>query len=244
MTAIEKYYHWFFLSSQASNYQLSMWEKDLRVAPIDRVSKYKGLSIDNSHFVFTEKNTKWDFIYFRWLREFLWIDQSNLPSIFICDNHNHVLSFRYHTLLNKHLLWERITLIHIDQHSDCRDNNYQLDITQEPNEIYDFVNNKCNVWNFILPALQSWLISNQVQIRSNKALKDLIIEDNKNFILDIDLDFCLLWINRNKIDKEIVQNLKEKFNKVFHKALCITIATSPYFLNQDIAIELVNDLLN
>jgi hypothetical protein len=35
------------------------------------------------------------------------------------------------------------------------------------------------------------MIGNQVQIRSTTALDNLEIDKNQNFILDIDLDFCL-----------------------------------------------------
>ena len=97
--------------------------------------------------------------------------------------------------------------------------------------------------NFITPSLKSWIISDQIQIRSITALKNLEIEKNQNFILDIDLDFCLDWIDRNKINKESIKILKEKLNEIWKFALCTTIATSPYFLNQETAINILKELL-
>jgi hypothetical protein len=47
------------------------------------------------------------------------------------------------------------------------------------------------VGNFIPPALESGIITNQIQIRSTTALQNLKIDKNQNYILDIDLDFCL-----------------------------------------------------
>jgi hypothetical protein len=61
--------------------------------------------------------------------------------------------------------------------------------------------------------------------------------------LDIDLDFCLDWIDRNKINKEIINLLKNKFDEIWKYALWITIATSPYFLDQELAIKIVEELL-
>ena len=109
--------------------------------------------------------------------------------------------------------------------------------------IFRFWNEKCNVGNFITPAIESGIIRNQIQIRSSTALKNLKINKNQNFILDIDLDFCLDWIERNKINNEAVNLLKNKFDEIWKYALCITIATSPYFLNQELAIKIIEELL-
>ena len=113
----------------------------------------------------------------------------------------------------------------------------------ELEKVFKFWNEKCNVGNFISPAIESRIIWNQIQIRSTAALQNLKIDKNQNFILDIDLDFCLDWIGRNKINKEAAKLLKNKFDKIWKSALCITIATSPYFLNQDLAIDIIEELL-
>jgi hypothetical protein len=121
-----------------------------------------------------------------------------------------------------------------------------LELNRKENElekVFYFWNEKCNVGNFIPPALESWIISNQVQIRSTTALQNLEINKNHNFILDIDLDFCLDWINKDKINHETVNLLKNKFTEIWKYALWITIATSPYFLDQELAIKIVKELL-
>ena len=97
--------------------------------------------------------------------------------------------------------------------------------------------------NFIPPAIENGMIVNQVQILSTTSLKNLNTNKNQNFILDIDLDFCLDWIDRNKINQETVKLLKNKFDKIWKYALWITIATSPYFLNQELTIKIVEELL-
>ena len=138
-------------------------------------------------------------------------------------------------------------MVHIDQHSDCWENKENLELHKNEydlEKVFNFFNEKCNVGNFIPPSLESWIISDQIQIRSTTALKNLEIERNQNFILDIDLDFCLNWISKNEVNYESMRILKEKFYEFWKNALCITIATSPYFLDQELAIRIIEKLLN
>ena len=239
MKTIEQLYNGFYLDKESANSQISDYTNYLRVAPIKKVEYFENLAIDYEHFSFAEKNE-----YFHGLKNFLWIEKNGTSPIFIFDNHNHAITFRYNIIYSKNL--KNIELIHIDQHSDCRENHNHLTLSRKENElekIFKFCNKKCNVGNFIPPAIESWIISNQIQIRSTTALKNLKIKTNQNFILDIDLDFCLDWINRNKINSDAINLLKDKVNKIWKKALWTTIATSPYFLDQTLAINIIEKLL-
>lgn len=244
MKTVNQLYNGFYLDKESANSQISDFQDFLRVAPIKKINKYNGLKIDYEHFAFAEKNENWEIEYFHGLKNYLWIETPGFPSIFIFDNHNHAIIFRYNIIYSKKI--KDTKLIHIDQHSDCRENKNHLVLNQDENElekVFRFCNEKCNVWNFIPPSIESWIITNQVQIRSTTALHNLGIDINQNFILDIDLDFCLDWINRNKINLENVELLKNKFNEFWKYALWITIATSPYFLNQELAIQIIEELL-
>ena len=243
MKTIEQLYNGFYLGDKGANSQISSCSTPLRIAPIKKVNKYKQLEIDYQHFAFAEKNKNWKIEYFHGLRNFLRIEKPGFPPIFIFDNHNHAPIFRYNIIYNK---IKNIELIHIDQHSDCWENKNHLKLNWNENElqkIFIFYNQKCNVWNFIPPAIKSWIIWNQTQIRSTTALQSLQINKNQNFILDIDLDFCLNWIWRNRINTDAIKILKEKFDKFWKNALCTTIATSPYFLDQEVAIHILEELL-
>ena len=245
MKTIDQLYNGFYLNKESANSQISDCQTPLRVAPIKKVNVYESLEIDYEHFSFAEKNKDWELEYFHGLKKFLWIEKSNFPPIFIFDNHNHAITFRYDIICGKK--FNDVILIHIDQHSDCRENKNRLKSNWEENEveeIFKFWNEKCNVGNFIPPAIESGMIANQIQIRSIAALQNLEIDKNQNYILDIDLDFCLVWINRDKINQEAVKLLKDKFNKIWKSTLWITIATSPYFLDQKEAINITNYLLD
>ena len=244
MKTLEQLYNWFFLDTTCANVRISNCNKFLRVAPLEKVNKYTKIQKEENNFAFAEKNGNWEIEYFYGLEKFLKIENADLPPIFIFDNHNHALVFRYNIIYDKWV--KNIELIHIDQHSDCWENENHLELHRNQNElekVFNFCNEKCNVGNFILPAIESGIIWDQIQIRSTTALNNLEIGENQNFILDIDLDFCLDWINENKINKDAVNSLKNKFNELWKSALWITIATSPYFLNQELAINIIEELL-
>ncbi len=109
MKTIEELYNGFYLHKECANSQISDWSIPLRVAPIKKINNYENLEIDLEHFAFSEKNE-----YFHGLKNFLWIEKTNFPPIFIFDNHNHAITFRYNIIFNK--IFDNVELIHIDQH--------------------------------------------------------------------------------------------------------------------------------
>lgn len=245
MKTIEQLYNGFFLNKESANSQIPNWPTSLRVAPIKKVKEYEKLKIDDKHFAFAEKNKKWEIEYFHWLEKFLLIEKSDFPPIFIFDNHNHAITFRYDITYSNKI--QDTKLIHIDQHSDCWKNENHLKLNWNKNEmekVFKFCNEKCNVGNFIHPALESWIISSQIQIRSTTALQNFKTTKNQNYILDIDLDFCLDWIDRNRTNQETIRLLKNKFDEIWKYALWISIATSPYFLDQNLAIRINKIILS
>lgn len=169
-----------------------------------------------------------------WLKNFVQFDYHGKP-IFIVDNHNHVLSFRYNHQHSKPSTPSTpFNLIHIDQHSDMKPNENIL----TPNEnIEDFINTKTNVGNFIPAAINSWIINNVIQIRTDTALHSILNSEFwiLNFILDIDIDF--------REGKEITQDDIKIIQQLISHAEIITIATSPYFIDQKQAIDIINKLL-
>lgn len=187
---------------------------------------------------------KWYLKDFVWLKFFVRLEwnklNTNYPTIYIFDNHNHALFFWFQEFLEGNFdLW--IDLVHIDQHTDMNKNeNIILENKEKKDflkDIFEFTNYKCNVWNFILPAKKFGLIWDIIQINSEYSLMNFDFENKKKFILDIDLDFWdpKMWIENIKWTFEIIR-------KVAKQAKFITIATSPYFLDQKLAINLVKEI--
>ena len=146
METMEQLYNGFFLSSVCENVKISDCKNLLRVAPIKKSDKYEKLEIDYSYFAFAEKNQNGEMEYFHGLKNFLLIEKSDFPPIFIFDNHNHAITFRYYVVYTKKI--QNAQLIHIDQHSDCWENKNHLELGWESNElenVFEFCNEKCNV---------------------------------------------------------------------------------------------------
>jgi len=97
-----------------------------------------------------------------------------------------------------------------------------------------------HVGNFLRYALESKHITEITQIRTEHSLlgEDLYPKKGKDFILDIDLDFRdpKMGIMEYKKTIEITKSL-------ISQAHFISIATSPYFLDQELAIRILHDLL-
>jgi hypothetical protein len=103
-------------------------------------------------------------------------------------------------------------------------------------EVFQFVQKYCNVGNFIQPALQSGLISDIQLVLTESALQHRIIP-SAPYIVDIDLDFFAPEMGIK------LETCLPKLRTLIEKAECVTIATSPYFLEQKKAVEMVKKIM-
>ncbi len=154
------------------------------------------------------------------------------------DNHNHALYFRFQSYFNKNIS-APISLIHIDQHTDMNDNENNFSLNSNLDQLFDFVNYECNVWNFIKPAIHSGLISQVNQINTEYKMINFPTSDlTSDFILDIDIDF-----RHPDMGIEDYQKTISKTRELISQATLVTIATSPYFIDQSLAIQIIKELL-
>lgn len=167
--------------------------------------------------------------------------------IVITDNHNHVLPYRL-DIITTHQS-KSVHLIHIDQHSDLWPNSNTLDLTQihQPQYQEYFAHQECNIWNFIPPCISSNLITHMTQIRTEYTLqsesKSYIHHTphspyDKLIIVDIDLDFRAPEMGISNMTKTIKQ-----VQSIINHADLITIASSPYFIDQHLALSILHQLL-
>ncbi len=198
--------------------------------------------------------------------------------IILFDNHNHAFYFWYEAR-NRWIIWDNNTLIHIDEHADTRDNNKHLlkPDSFDLEKVFSFTNEVLNVGDYIIPALEEWIISEIIQIRNTQNLEDYISKyywdenvldiwfiewrlpesqfenqigpvsewnklNSKMFhknwiILNLDLDFF-----QKELDF-IDYDLKKKvIRDTFEKSSFITVSTSPFFIQQELAIKVFKDL--
>lgn len=177
------------------------------------------------------------------LKNFLQTTFHDTP-VYIVDNHNHALAFWHiHKTLNpQQPQASTFNLIHIDQHSDIKPNENKIPIPGSwfpiP-KVEDFVNEKTNVGNFIPAAITSWIINEVIQVRTDFSLDNLStfnVSTFQPFILDIDIDF--------REGKDITPAEIETIRTLMKHAEIVTIATSPYFIDQEKAIGIVQKILN
>ncbi len=176
--------------------------------------------------------------------------------IYLFDNHNHALYFWY-LAKEKWLISEKNNILyHIDEHADYRNPEMDLEKT-DLKSIFDYTNfSKINVGNYIIPAEREGLVWKTVQIRNTKNLEDYL-ENNpnplsgainkkvpdkgfrvsNNIILNLDLDF--FQPDLDFIDYELKKKVVLDIAK---KASVITVSTSPFFINQELALKVFKDL--
>ena len=155
--------------------------------------------------------------------------------IYIFDNHNHAFYFWIISLQNGKFN-KGCKLVHIDQHKDMRDpKNYTVDINNI-DDVFRYTNYVLNVGNFIKPALHNNIFSDVIIIDNSYGFK---VDFKGDYILDIDLD--IFSKDMDYIDYNIKLDAIRKYIK---NTNVITIATSPFFINQNYAIKVLKDIFN
>lgn len=177
-----------------------------------------------------------------WLKNFYKI-KWKWKNIYLFDNHNHAFYFWYLSR-NEWIIKDNNILVHIDEHADTRDNKKYIskDDSADLQKVFEFTNNILNVWDYIIPAKEEWIIWKIIQIRNETNLLEYSEFDktkNWNIILNLDLDFFqpdLDFINYDLKKKVILD--------VANKSSIITVSTSPFFINQKLAIKVFKDIFS
>jgi hypothetical protein len=155
----------------------------------------------------------------------------------IFDNHNHAFYF-WMEALNAGALARSATLIHIDQHRDTRipERDYSGASLEDA---FDYTNFHLNVGNYIVPAKRCGLVGEIQFVTGEEALGDFSVVDRPNKILNIDLDFFAPEMSY--IDLELAGRFIQAHRRT---ASLVTMATSPFFIDQEEAITRARFLLN
>lgn len=176
------------------------------------------------------------------LQNFLFFpNPTNLAPIFIFDNHNHAFFF-WHWWTFQNQLKTPFDLIHIDQHKDSRIPATIITPEQSKDEksLHQYTNEILNVGNFIPPAIKTGLISTVQNIDSSTSLQKFLDEPlPENYILDLDLDFFAP-------DLDFIDNQQKitAIRKALTKATITTIATSPFFLDDQLAFSFLKKIFS
>ena len=236
------YNKWFFIESPVWNNEFSFdkrQNKKLFVPEIIEAKSFDEIKFQDDlekiafeDFDFDDKlSTNY------WLKNFYRF-QMWWKEVVLFDNHNHAFYFWYEARSRK-IIWDKNILIHIDQHADTRDNDKIISKSDSKSleKVFDFTNFVLNVWDYIIPAKKEGIIENIVQIRNTKNLEDYLQnfsnrKNNSKIILNLDLDFFASELDF--IDFELK---KKVILDAFEKASYVTVCTSPFFVDQGLAVE-------
>lgn len=157
--------------------------------------------------------------------------------VFIFDNHQHAFAF-WAFALKAQIFRSESVLVHVDQHKDMRKPEKYLPqdfwAGQSMAEICAYVHQDLNVGNFIDPALHSGMFG-EVKMIDHEAAFEQPVEEA--CVADIDLDIFAPEMDYIPFDKKMV------FLRQLLKSACfITIATSPYFIDQQRAFGFLNEI--
>jgi hypothetical protein len=162
------------------------------------------------------------------------LDWDGIPAV-VMDNHNHAFYFWYEARLSGRLE-PGATLIHVDQHRDTRvpDRAFAGDSLEDA---FDYTNFHLNVGNYVVPAQRAGMIGEMQLVTSGEALADRGLAPRTNKILNIDLDFFapeMSYVDFSAATRFLQSHLPT--------TSLITIATSPFFIDQARAIGMLRDL--
>ena len=171
--------------------------------------------------------------------------------LYIIDNHNHAFALWWRSYV-EWIISRWSHLIHIDQHSDYAEPEAYMksifpqyedlsNVSQEQIDIY--TNEVLTIASFIKPALTSGLCGSYEMILTEYSLWHCVGEKVRQWqgiILDIDLDFRAPEMGIQAYDTTINQ-VRQLFS--LPQVKCITIATSPTYIEQERALEILHDLM-
>ncbi len=166
-------------------------------------------------------------------------------NIFIFDNHNHAFSF-WAAGVFQGVIPEGTDLVHVDQHKDTRMPEHYFHmrvgaasgrpgVADDINQACRYANDVLNVGNFIPPALEAGWFKDVVQVGSAEAFS---VDIRGPFVLDIDLDIFAPVMDYIP-DEVKLSRLREWVAQ----ASFITMATSPFFIDQNRALHYLRCLL-
>lgn len=158
-----------------------------------------------------------------------------VPTV-VVDNHNHVFYF-WMEAMQHGVLAPGATLVHIDQHKDTREPANAFHGTTLP-EAFAYTNFHLNVGNYIVPAQRCGLVGETQLVTSSEGLGDFGFAARSNKILNIDLDFFapeMSYVDFDRVRRFIDAHLAT--------TALVTFATSPFFIEQERAIDFFTKLV-
>lgn len=169
------------------------------------------------------------------LAHFVKTTWGGIPTV-VVDNHNHAFYFWFEALTAGRLQ-PGATLVHLDQHRDTRTPTNPFEAASTLKQIFLYTNVHLNVGNYIAPARQAGLVGPTLMVTGSDGLANLGLAGRPNTILNVDLDFFAPEMSY--IDFDRVRRFVDAY---LSSAVLITVATSPFFMDQARALAILRRL--
>lgn len=235
------YHHTAVSGNNAISHQerLLLWSSwSLQVSPTKYLSDIWLPNLTLSHHIVFEEVVNNTLISSQGLSELIICYIVDTVPCCVVDNHNWVLPFimsyyKHHQ--------QPLRMIHIDQHADMEHANKKLYPHLSYNDMWQYAIHHTTVGSRIQPLIESNIIHTVHQVRSNYALEQLLFWNinAQPYWLDIDIDFWMpeVWYNEYELD-----NHTKIISRLVRWAMGVSIATSPYFIQQHIAHNIIKTI--
>lgn len=171
------------------------------------------------------------------LKHFIRAEFCGVPMV-IFDNHNHAFYF-WAEAFYAGAIKRGAVLVHVDQHKDMRAPE-KLYAGKNLDDAFLYTNQILNVGNYIVPAVKGGFFDRTITATSEDALEQICAQGDAvalgNFVLNLDMDF---FAPEMKVD---FLRAQKNLRALAKRAKLITVATSPFFIDQKIAIDLLREL--
>lgn len=233
IAALQKLYHGFYLETEAGNNAISWARRKERRLYVPELScGSPGDLKTGDKIVFAEYEEGREKL-FAGLDRHIYFHTAG-KDIFIFDNHNHAFSFWAWAFAAGRINHGEI-LVHIDQHSDMRTPEIPPGNITNLEQAFHYTNHVLNVGSFIRPALELGWFCDVVIIDGEYSLNRKKVSTP---VLDIDADFFapemdfVPWELKMRVIRDYIRD-----------ARLITIASSPFFIDQERALQVIREML-
>lgn len=220
-----------YIEDSIGNNRFSYEERNLKKIYVPRLKKISSLKeVELGEEVVFCEVVDGEEVMCRGLKNIYEYHTKNSRIVYIFGNHNHAFNFWCREIKRGNLK-KGGRLLHVDQHKDTREpDNYDVCI-DDLKDVSRYTNEVLNVGSFIKPSIKHGIFEDVDIVDSSYGLER---EYDEGYCLDIDLDFFSKDMDYIDFDYKL-----EKVRSYIEKARIVTIATSPYFIEQDRAVEVL-----
>lgn len=162
--------------------------------------------------------------------------------VYVFDNHNHAF-YAWCEALKMGWTERGSLLVHMDYHpDDLHPTDAHVDVTNLA-DVWRYTNEVLQVATFVQPAILLGLFSNRVDFVEDRDFLSApavggLAAVSRGVVINLDLDVFRDALDQAEIDRKV-----DLLRAYIPQARLITMATSPYFIRQELAVRLAGSVI-